>query len=185
MALTRARRDDPCDVALVAYKKHISSGDGAINEAIKRRSDAYSCIIELLRLLQMLAISHGTQLATLNLGNIFPSADSIKRQLSPSQAQMERDKVLGKVLESDDELACVHVFQWMLANNMGDNLISVWPMAVLKHLSHQNIFSFRAIINTLKHFFSTKSRMVKAMSTWNYCGNIMRKIKTIWKRPKC
>lgn len=125
MALTRARCDDASELALVAYKKHICSNDIAINEAIKKRLDAYSCITELLRLLQTLAISHGTQLNTLNLGNIFQSADSIKGQLSPSQAQMERDKVIKKVLESDDELACVHVFRWMLANNLGDQLISV------------------------------------------------------------
>ena len=125
LVLTRARRDDPNDVGLVAYKKHISTFDGAINETIKKRKDAYNCLIEVLKLLQTMAISHGTQLATLNLGNIFPSADAIKSQLSPMQAQMERDKVIAKVLESDDELACVHVFQWMLGNNLAEQLVLV------------------------------------------------------------
>jgi hypothetical protein len=123
--LTRARRDDPNDVALIAYKKHIGSMDGTVNETIKKRTDAYACIIEVLRLLQTMSISHGTQLATLNLGNTFPSADSMKNQLSPAQAQQERDAVIRKVVESDDELAAVHVFQWMLANNLADQLISV------------------------------------------------------------
>ena len=121
----RARREDPNDLALVVYKKHLVSNDGSVHEAMEKRNEAYNCILEVLRLLQTLITSQESQLASLNLNNFFQSADSVKQQLSSTRAQEERDKILRRVLESDDELACVKIFHWMLANNLADQLISV------------------------------------------------------------
>uniref|UniRef100_A0A914LFQ5 Nucleoporin Nup133/Nup155-like C-terminal domain-containing protein n=1 Tax=Meloidogyne incognita TaxID=6306 RepID=A0A914LFQ5_MELIC len=124
LSLMRARRDDPNDLALIVYKKHLTSTDVTVQEAMEKRNEAYNCILEVLRLLQILATSKESQLASLNLNNFFQSADSVKQQLSSSRAQEERDKLLRRVLESDDELACVKVFNWMLGNNLSDQLIA-------------------------------------------------------------
>ncbi|KAF7639309.1 Nucleoporin_N domain-containing protein [Meloidogyne graminicola] len=124
LSLMRARREDPNDLALIVYKKHLTPNDLAVQEAMEKRNEAYNCILEVLRILQTLAISTEHQLASINFNNFFQSGDSLKQQLSSTRAQEERDNFLRKILESNDELACVKVFHWMLANNLADQLIT-------------------------------------------------------------
>ncbi|KAL3121487.1 hypothetical protein niasHT_009513 [Heterodera trifolii] len=189
LALTRAQRDDPNELALVAYKKHIgctaaelvggsagstaagssggvgvggtsgisssymaapgASSSTAVADAWRKRQEAYNCVLETLRLLHTLAISsrggttaggggRAAELAQLQLGQcVFPSADACRTQLSPAQAEMERNKVIRMVLDSDDELACVAVFQWMLGNGMTDQLIEQKPRHLETFLFHE------------------------------------------------
>uniref|UniRef100_A0A183BK95 Nucleoporin_N domain-containing protein n=2 Tax=Globodera pallida TaxID=36090 RepID=A0A183BK95_GLOPA len=164
LALTRAQRDDPNELALVAYKKHIggsaelvgsgasgssamaitptatTSSSSAVSDAWRKRQEAYNCVLEALRLLHTLAISRGggEELVQLQLGQcMFPAADACRSQLSPTQAELERDKLIRMVLDSDDELACVVVFQWMLGNGMKDQLIEQKPRHLESFLFHE------------------------------------------------
>lgn len=152
LALAKADRADPSNLALIAFRKHIGSADESVNEAIEKREKAYSCILETLELLNIVAQS--TQQVSgpmLNASTImFPSADSIKK-LSPINAQQERDAMLERVFESEDELAHVHIFKWLLNHNMSNILIEVKHLRVL--ILKNNLFIFIEAYSILRTLF--------------------------------
>uniref|UniRef100_A0A915EQT9 Nucleoporin Nup133/Nup155-like C-terminal domain-containing protein n=1 Tax=Ditylenchus dipsaci TaxID=166011 RepID=A0A915EQT9_9BILA len=125
LALARAEKDDTSKLALIAYRKQIGSADDAVNEAVRKRSDAYSCITDALELLHLVANSAVQPISSSTLSNasyLFSSADYVKK-LSPANAKLERDAMIARVFESEDELAHVTVFHWLLSKGMSDVLI--------------------------------------------------------------
>lgn len=123
--LTRAQKDDPNDLALVVYKKRAPL-EGPMGDAFRKRNEAYDVFIDLLRLLHTVAVAknRATLPAIATSASIFPSA-SIINQLSAANATNERNKIINNIIFSDDELANVALFRWMMANNMSSCLIEV------------------------------------------------------------
>lgn len=137
LALARADRDDANKLALIGYRKHITptSSSESINQATRRRKEAYACITELLELLYVMAISKKGQpvmSTTLNSATfLYQSTDAVKK-LTPSSAFAEIERVVGRVFHSDDELAHVAIFEWLLSHGMDDTIIKVRKLAFVK-----------------------------------------------------
>lgn len=130
LALAKAEKDDASKLALIAYKKQVSgfSETVDVSEAIRKRNNAYNCITDTLELLNLVAQSQSSgsvSSVTLNASTfLFPSADYVKN-LNPALAKAERDNMLKRVFDSDDELANVAVFRWILSKNMTSFLLEV------------------------------------------------------------
>lgn len=85
LALTGAEKGDPSKLALIAYKKRVAATDEAVEEATKKRNEAYSCITEVLSLLRSAELSGrgGIAASAINYSNMFPSANYV-RSLQPA-----------------------------------------------------------------------------------------------------
>ena len=163
---------------LVAYKKHMAVIDGPISDAFRKRNDSYNCILEILKLLHSIAISRkqNSLPAITSASSLFPSAAEALNPMTPSSATVEREKVIRKVLDSDDELANVAMFRWMMANGLSNYLLEVYGYFTL-HYYLQNYFSTSQ--NSSNHFSFMKSNHLKAVNTWNSSGSIMKRMRTI------
>lgn len=128
--MAKAEKDDASKLALIAYKKQVNgySETANVSEAICKRNDAYNCITDTLELLNLVAQSKNAasvSSVTLNASTfLFPSADYVKN-LNPAIAKAERDDMLRRVFDSDDELANVAIFRWILTKNMTSFLLEV------------------------------------------------------------
>lgn len=139
LALAKADRDDPSKLALIAYKKQLgglAADEAELAEVERRVNDDYNCITETLELLNVVtnAKAHAVSAAALSASTyMFPSADHV-RNLSPGVAKVERDEMLRRVFESDDELANVAVFRWLLSHGMVNVLLDVRILMFLAFL---------------------------------------------------
>lgn len=147
LVLARAQRDDPSDLGLIVYKRR-TSPEGPAGDAYRRRSDAYDVLIETLRLLHAIAISKnkgvfisfysplsynlpfslkfsGGTLPVLTSASIFASAPVALNGLSPTNAALERDTMIQRVIQSEDELANISLFRWMMTNGLSNQLLKV------------------------------------------------------------
>ncbi|KAI1698795.1 nuclear pore complex protein [Ditylenchus destructor] len=128
LVLARAERDDANKLALIAYHKHTatsSASTDSINDAMRKRTESYNCITEILQLLRVVATSNiqPVAAATLNAATyLFESAEYVKK-LSPSTAVLEIQNVVNRVFESEDELAHVAVFRWLLSHGLEDIIV--------------------------------------------------------------
>ncbi|KAI1704219.1 nuclear pore complex protein [Ditylenchus destructor] len=128
LVLARAERDDANKLALIAYHKHTATSSAStesINSAMRKRIEAYNCITEILQLLHVVATSNiqPVAAATLNAATyLFESAEYVKK-LSPSTAVLEIQNVVNRVFESEDELAHVAVFRWLLSHGLEDIIV--------------------------------------------------------------
>lgn len=127
LALSRAQKEDPKNLALIAYRKRVSGLEEADSSTLqeaanasKGRSDAYEVIIDILDLFYR-AI---TSFAQSDDAATFPSADCILK-LSPDESRRESDAIMQRVFESDDELGHVAIFRWLISHGMADALIEV------------------------------------------------------------
>lgn len=105
LALARAEKDDAKKLALTAFKKHAENANQIVQDAKAKRETAYKCILDLLDWL------YDRTKAPLN--------DDINSAMASSELQ----RVIKMVLNSDDELANVAVFRWLLDHNMEDFLL--------------------------------------------------------------
>lgn len=127
LALAKAQREDPSNLALLAYhRKQAENEDETVVEANEKRTKAYTCITETMELLYIVANSKEPVTGvTLNSATIlYPSAETI-RKLPPMTAKKEMDGMIQRVFESEDELAHVHIFKFLLNHNMFNLLIEV------------------------------------------------------------
>lgn len=126
LALAKAEREDPSNLALILYRKRAENDDEAVIEANEKRTKAYMCITETMELLYIVANSKEPVTgATLNSATIlYPSAEVI-RKLPPMTAKKELDEMIQQVFKSEDELAHVHIFKFLLNHNMSNILIEV------------------------------------------------------------
>lgn len=145
--MAKAERVDPSNLALIAYRKQVGNEDESINEANENRNKAYQCIVNTLELLYIVAQSKETVSGvTLNSATIlFPSADSI-RKLLPINAKKEINEMLQRVFESEDELAHVQIFKFLLNHNMSQIPIEVIFLVVL------SLFFYRMAVVSLNAF---------------------------------
>ncbi|EFO87357.1 CRE-NPP-8 protein [Caenorhabditis remanei] len=94
LCLLRAQKDDPKQLALLAYKHGRTGSDAEMSAAEKKRADCYRVITEELDKLEEEATSE-----------------------VPRDAAVNRDLMINAVLNSDDQLAHAAVFRWLLTKN--------------------------------------------------------------------
>lgn len=94
LCLLRAAKDDPKQLALLAYKHGRSGSDAEMLGAEKKRADCYRVITEELEKLQEEATSE-----------------------VPRDSAVNRDLMINAVLNSEDQLAHAAVFRWLLTKN--------------------------------------------------------------------
>lgn len=111
IVLERAKSDDPTKIAIIAYKKNLDFAEPKIRDAIRLREGAYKYINEILHMLQQRIQTGAT-------------ADQTS-DLSVPMAINQRDSIIQTILDCEDELAQVHLFQWMLKNGMTNQLVNV------------------------------------------------------------
>uniref|UniRef100_A0A914YF77 Nucleoporin Nup133/Nup155-like C-terminal domain-containing protein n=1 Tax=Panagrolaimus superbus TaxID=310955 RepID=A0A914YF77_9BILA len=119
LALQRAFNEDPSKIAVIAYRESISQIDSKVRDAVAKRGECYRHIDNALDYLQQ-------QITNGNGGEI-----SVPLALS------QRDAILQRVLESDDELAHINLFQWMLKNGMEDRLLKRQQRFFEQFLMHE------------------------------------------------
>ena len=107
LALERAEKEDPTKVAIIAYRESIVQYEPRIRDAIARRNECYQHIENALDYLHTHIGRGGSP------------------EISVPFAVKQRDGIIKKVLDSEDELAQVNLFQWMLRNGMEDKLLHV------------------------------------------------------------
>uniref|UniRef100_A0A7E4UUJ1 Nucleoporin_N domain-containing protein n=1 Tax=Panagrellus redivivus TaxID=6233 RepID=A0A7E4UUJ1_PANRE len=110
LALVRASKEDPMNLAVIAYRENVDNYEPRVRDAINGRTAAYKYVGDTLDHLQS-RISGG-------------AGDGQDGEVTPALAAMYRDEVINKVLESDDELAHVNLFKWLLKNNLEDVLFT-------------------------------------------------------------
>ncbi|KAK0400268.1 hypothetical protein QR680_003432 [Steinernema hermaphroditum] len=118
LALYKAASDDPQNIAVIAYREGIVSADRELAEARAKRKDAYGCILETLFLLTDPACAS-------DLG------------LSEISANRHREQVLKTVMRSEDELANVEIFDWLIDHNMSNLLVESGSVYVESYLRHK------------------------------------------------
>ncbi|KAK0414779.1 hypothetical protein QR680_011613 [Steinernema hermaphroditum] len=118
LALCKAASDDPQNIAVIAYREGIVSADRELAEARAKRKDAYGCILETLFLLTDPACAS-------DLG------------LSEISANRHREQVLKTVMRSEDELANVEIFDWLIDHNMSNLLVESGSVYVESYLRHK------------------------------------------------
>ncbi|UMM31334.1 hypothetical protein L5515_012851 [Caenorhabditis briggsae] len=94
LCLLRAAKDDPKQLALLAYKHGRNGSDAEMLSAEKKRSDCYRVITDELERLDEEATSE-----------------------VPCDAAVNRDLMINAVLNSEDQLAHAAVFRWLLTKN--------------------------------------------------------------------
>lgn len=94
LCLLRAAKDDPKQLALLAYKHGRSGSDAEMLGAEKKREDCYRVITDVLDKLEDEATSE-----------------------VPRDTAVNRDLMINAVLNSDDQLAHAAVFRWLLTKN--------------------------------------------------------------------
>ncbi|CAB3405853.1 unnamed protein product [Caenorhabditis bovis] len=96
LCLMRANKDDPKQLALLAYKHGRNGADTEMRVAEKRRADCYKVITdELDRLEEEASTLHGAH----------------------SDAALNRDLMITAVMNSEDQLAHAAIFRWLLSKN--------------------------------------------------------------------
>uniref|UniRef100_A0A1I7YN66 Nucleoporin_N domain-containing protein n=1 Tax=Steinernema glaseri TaxID=37863 RepID=A0A1I7YN66_9BILA len=118
LALYKAASDDPQNIAVIAYRQGIVSGDRDLADARGKRKDAYSCIIE-----------------TLNL--LLDPMSVAELRLTELSASTYRTQILNTVMRSDDELANVEIFDWLIDHNMSNFLVESGSVYVESYLRHK------------------------------------------------
>uniref|UniRef100_A0A1I7TPY0 Nucleoporin_N domain-containing protein n=1 Tax=Caenorhabditis tropicalis TaxID=1561998 RepID=A0A1I7TPY0_9PELO len=94
LCLLRAAKDDPKQLALLAYKHGRNGSDTEMLSAEKKRADCYRVITDELEQLEEKAISE-----------------------MPMDSAVNRDLMINAVLNSEDQLAHAAVFRWLLTKN--------------------------------------------------------------------
>lgn len=94
LCLLRAAKEDPKQLALLAYKHGRNGSDAEMLSAEKKRSECYKVITDELEKLEEDATSE-----------------------SPKDSAVNRDLMINAVLNSEDQLAHAAVFRWLLTKN--------------------------------------------------------------------
>ncbi|CAL2042160.1 unnamed protein product [Caenorhabditis brenneri] len=94
LCLLRAAKDDPKQLALLAYKHGRNGSDAEMISAEKKRADCYRVITDELEKLEDEATSE-----------------------VPRDSAVNRDLMINAVLNSEDQLAHAAIFRWLLTKN--------------------------------------------------------------------
>ncbi|CAJ0914543.1 unnamed protein product, partial [Mesorhabditis belari] len=109
LCLLRAKKDDPKQLAIAAYRNGgVAEGNKEMAEASNRRENSYAVFRRLL--------------------------EDVDGKLD---AQTIRDQISKCVLASDDELAHAALFRWMLQNHQAEKIIQSKSQFVEQFLQHE------------------------------------------------
>ncbi|KAH7699100.1 Protein NPP-8 b [Aphelenchoides avenae] len=143
-------------LTLIGYKKKAGEADQAVVNATRRRNAAYASITDALDYLQSCTQGH------------VPSKE---KRLNAARAKTERDALLQKVFDSDDELANVAVFRWMMKNGLADTLTqrrSRFFEEFLYHEIDRGESCFRQLLRNANSSDLAMNRLDKLLSVNRY-----------------
>uniref|UniRef100_A0A0N5AEC5 Nucleoporin_N domain-containing protein n=1 Tax=Syphacia muris TaxID=451379 RepID=A0A0N5AEC5_9BILA len=103
LSLSRAERDDTKMLGLIAYRSRSGEGDPLAQQAFIKRKEAYKCITDALDRIIL--------------------EDKSKHELGRLSAVARRDLIINAVLKSNDELANIAIFKWLLDNDLSGILL--------------------------------------------------------------
>ncbi|XGW31805.1 hypothetical protein V3C99_010182 [Haemonchus contortus] len=116
LCLLKAKRDDPKQLALIAYRHGRSGEDREMQAAEKRRAESYKCITDTLDDLEVTAS---------------------KSSPTSAESAVNSDLIISCVVSSDDELAHAALFRWMLDRNKANMILQSKSPYVEQFLTHE------------------------------------------------
>ncbi|ELU06399.1 hypothetical protein CAPTEDRAFT_198384 [Capitella teleta] len=123
LTLTAASKRDPQGLALHFYKNNEPSEDSHGLHAYSARMDCYKCITETLDYLLQTSMSHPQAPSVPHSPGPAPPPDP--NRLTNAQAQNYVEEVFALALKSEDELFHVHLYEWLIRNNLTEKLLEI------------------------------------------------------------
>ncbi|EYC31518.1 hypothetical protein Y032_0004g2199 [Ancylostoma ceylanicum] len=116
LCLLKAKRDDPKQLAVLAYHHGRAGEDREIQAAEKRRAESYKCLTDTLDDLE---------------------AASSRSSPTSAESAVNCDLVISCITSSDDELAHAALFRWMLERNKANLILQSKSPYVEQFLTHE------------------------------------------------
>ncbi|CAI4231980.1 unnamed protein product [Auanema sp. JU1783] len=104
LCLLRAKKEDPRQLALVAFNKGSCTDDVEMNLVLEKRMKAYKVFTDVLT----------------ELENCISSNSPMSNEQS-----LNRDLMITRIISSDDELAHASLFRWMIEKNKSNLILQV------------------------------------------------------------
>lgn len=134
LVLTAASKRDPQNLALHFYVNSKPTADIQGSQAYNIRMDCYKVILETMDYL----------LSTTHFNPQAPSVPKVPGpppahdagRLSSAEAQHYIDEMFGKILQSNDQMVHVALFDWLIYKNMSEKLLEIQSPYLEQYLKH-------------------------------------------------
>ncbi|XP_054719689.1 nuclear pore complex protein Nup155-like [Uloborus diversus] len=123
LCLCCAQRRDPQGLALHYYKNGEPQDDQQGMQAFINRMKCYKNVIEAIKDLMLLSMSHPQSPSIPKVPGPPPSRDP--NLLAPEEAKVYSEEIFNMALKTDDELFHVALYDWLIENNQTDTLLFI------------------------------------------------------------